>query len=1146
MNSATSRLRDRSRPAFSALAAIIFVMALVFPTNAHAASRPKVLVFSKTTGSRHTSIPFGIAAVDRLGAENRFDVDHSESATDFTEKNLARYRAVIFLNTTGNILNAAQQNAFEHYIEAGGGFVGIHAAADTEYEWPWYEKLLGAHFTSHPEQPNVRTAQIQIIDRNHPATAPLPDRWERTDEWYNYRSIYPGIHVLASLDEETYEGGTNGSNHPISWYHEFDGGRAFYTGGGHQDSSFSEPLFLRHLLGGIQYAMGDGTPLDFVKAHSSLVPEENRFEKTVLIDHLASPMELAIANDGRVFFSELGGKVQVYTPATNRVKVVGEVPVSRSGGTGLIGITLDPHFDTNHFLYLYHSLPTDTAPIYFHLSRYTLTETGAIDLASEKVLLEIPVARLGGGHHGGSMAWDEEGNLFLSTGDSSAPHPSDGFAPLDERPTPESRDQDSQRSAANTDDLKGKILRITPQPDGTYTIPSGNLFPQGTALTRPEIYVMGVRNPYRIAVNPRSSVLYWGDIGPDAGFDTDRGPRGYDEFNQALRAGNFGWPYFIGPNLAYSHWDFATAKPGPQFSVTEPRNDSPNNTGLKILPPPQPAMVWYPYAGSKEFPELGEGGRCAMAGEFYHYDSSRASPRAIPQYFDGALFVFDWMRNWMMALRVDENDRFIRMEPFMASNGDFHRPIDQAFSRDGLMYVLEYGSIYGADNDDARLVRIEYNAGNRLPKAQAGIRDVAAEQIADERSFLTSDHRIHRKRLREIAGPVPLTVVFSGQGTDPDDDDHLRYEWIFESGKVGATTADATHTFTTPGVYQVQLLVIDQSGEIGTDEVLITAGNARPVVEISTPANKSFFWENETFPYSVHVFDRDGSLDSKKIDVRFRYDPQPTSSVKPLGAELIAASDCRACHTLDKPAMGPAFLEISKRYHDQPAIDHQLAEKIIKGGGGNWGTQFVMAGHPQIPIEDAKEIVRYILSLGLKKGTTTAQPAEGILALDQHKPGEAIGRYTLVATYEDGGSGAAPSLTGTDQVSLRSATVPTEYVDAYPGFNRWGSSLAYGGHKAHLYLRDIDLTGIGGFTFKYTAPKPGEIEVRQHSFNGPVISRISFPVTGPHEAEVTASLNAPLSDRCDLYFIMRQPNPPNTNVITVKSIHFDQRKTISP
>jgi cytochrome c len=217
-----------------------------------------VLVFSKTAGFRHTSIEAGIAAIRKLGQENGFGVDATEDAAMFTDTNLKRYRTVVFMSTTGDVLNDAQQGAFERYIKAGGGWVGIHAATDTEYDWPWYNRLAGAYFTSHPNNPNVRKGTFRVLDTSHPATQGLPARWERVDEFYNFKSIVPAIRVLIDIDETSYQGGTNGANHPMAWYQEIDGGRAFYTNMGHTEATFSEPLFLRHLVGGIRWAMGSG------------------------------------------------------------------------------------------------------------------------------------------------------------------------------------------------------------------------------------------------------------------------------------------------------------------------------------------------------------------------------------------------------------------------------------------------------------------------------------------------------------------------------------------------------------------------------------------------------------------------------------------------------------------------------------------------------------------------------------------------------------------------------------------------------------------------------------------------------------------------------------------------------------------------
>ena len=232
----------------------LFIVVMVCSTTMHAQGS-KVLVFSKTEGFRHSSIPNGIASITQLGQEHGFSVQATEDASLFNFENLQQFDAVIFLSTTGDVLNNEQQDAFERYIRNGGGYVGIHAASDTEYDWPWYGELVGAYFDSHPE---IQTATIQVIDQNHISTKHLPEFWERKDEWYNYNKSPKGqVHVLATLDESSYSGGNMDNDHPIAWMHKYYGGRSWYTGGGHTEASYTEQDFLKHILGGILYASGE-------------------------------------------------------------------------------------------------------------------------------------------------------------------------------------------------------------------------------------------------------------------------------------------------------------------------------------------------------------------------------------------------------------------------------------------------------------------------------------------------------------------------------------------------------------------------------------------------------------------------------------------------------------------------------------------------------------------------------------------------------------------------------------------------------------------------------------------------------------------------------------------------------------------------
>ncbi|RKD12783.1 Crp/Fnr family transcriptional regulator [Pelobium manganitolerans] len=231
---------------------ICYSLFLFIATTLCAMSKPpRILVFSKTEKFRHQSIAIGNVAIQEMGKANDFLVDTTTSAGQFTYNNLKRYAAVVFLSTTGDVLNPVQEKEFKKYINKGGGFVGVHAATDTEYDWEWYGDLVGAYFGGHPAG---QVATLNVVDQSHISTMHLPKEWIRKDEWYNWKFIRKDLNVLITIDENTYKGGTNGDFHPMAWYHEFDGGRSFYTELGHTDASYKDPLFLNHLLGGIKYA----------------------------------------------------------------------------------------------------------------------------------------------------------------------------------------------------------------------------------------------------------------------------------------------------------------------------------------------------------------------------------------------------------------------------------------------------------------------------------------------------------------------------------------------------------------------------------------------------------------------------------------------------------------------------------------------------------------------------------------------------------------------------------------------------------------------------------------------------------------------------------------------------------------------------
>jgi glucose/arabinose dehydrogenase len=696
---------------------LFFLTGILF-TACKENDKPRVLVFFKNTYYFHASIPVGTQLIMNLGKENNFDVDTTADAAMFTEENLKKYSAVIFLNNADNkgaLLNNYQEADFERFIQAGGGYVGIHAGSDAEYDWGWYGKLAGGYFNGHPDE--HQTGTLNVVDRNHISTKHLPAEWKIKEEWYNFRKLNKDVHVLLTLDEKTIKGGTNGDYHPIAWYHEFDGGRAWYTALGHRDETFKDSAFVKHLLGGIQYAIGD-KKLDYSKAKTLRVPAEKSFTKTVLSQgEFFEPMEMTILPTLDVLIVQRRGEILLYKNDSKQLKEAGKLDVywktkidsTVNAEEGLLGVCKDPNFAKNNWVYIFYS-PSDTSVN--RLSRFKLKDD-KIDMASEKIVLQLYSQREICCHTGGSLAFGPDGLLYLSTGDNSTPfnekgqrYVNRGFAPLDDRPGHEK--YDARRSSSNSNDLRGKVIRIKLNDDGSYTIPDGNLFTKEQPGTKPEIFAMGTRNAFRICVDKKNSFLYWGDVGPDADKDSlqTRGPRGYDEINQARKAGYFGWPLFIGNNFAYYEYDYNIGKTGMRFDPVKPVNNSKNNTGITELPPATPAFIWYPYANDTEFPQMKDGGRTAMAGPVY-YSDFYPGKNGLPEYYNGKLFIYDWIRNIIRVVSMQPNGDFYKMEPFM-ENTKLFAPVDMELGPDGKLYILEYGLGWYSKNKDSGLSRIDY------------------------------------------------------------------------------------------------------------------------------------------------------------------------------------------------------------------------------------------------------------------------------------------------------------------------------------------------------------------------------------------------------------------------------------------------------
>ncbi|QSF56523.1 ThuA domain-containing protein [Nocardioides sp. zg-1228] len=801
------------------------------------------LLFSRTAAFRHDNIGAATTAIQALAASNNFTVTATEDASAFNDANLANYEVVIFLSTTGDVLNPAEQAAFERYIQAGGGYAGIHAASDTEYDWPWYGQLVGAYFNNHP--PGTPQATVKVEDPAHPSTRTLERRWTRNDEWYNFRTNPAAnprtkLHVLASVDETTYTpgNGSMGAEHPIAWCQDYDGGRSWYTGMGHTAAAFTDAKFLEHVLGGIQTAAG---ALD-ADCKATLAPS---FEKVALDENTSNPMELAIADDGRVFYIDRNGAVRIIKE-DGSVVTAGTVPVYTGQEFGLLGIALDPDFATNNWVYLYYS-PNGSESI-DRISRFTMAGD-TLQLGTATTILDVPTQRNECCHAGGSMEFDNDGNLYLATGDNTNPFDSGGYTPIDERPNRAA--WDAQRTSGNTNSLNGKVLRIRPKADGGYTVPAGNLFDEAADTqqkTRPEIYAMGFRNPFRIGLDEQNNNILVADYGPDAGSTSaTRGPNGRVEWNILDEPGNYGWPYCVGNNTPYNDYNFANSTAGATFDCAAPVNDSPNNTGLTNLPPAKPAVIWQSNNGTiTGTPEIGASGAPMTSGT-YDYDPDLVSDRKWPEYFDSKAIWADWNNNRLFTVQMNQaGTNYTDINRFL-SNLPMQRPHALQFGPDGALYMIEWGSGFNGNNTDSGVYRIDYVEGNRAPVARA-----------------TTDR---------TSGPAPLTVEFDGTGSfDPDtgDDTGLTYAWDFTGdGSTDATTPTASFTYSTAGNYTARLTVTDVDGRSGTTNIDITAGNTAPTVELVLPKDGGFFEFGDYVAYEVVVTDpEDGTIDCDDVVVQ--------------------------------------------------------------------------------------------------------------------------------------------------------------------------------------------------------------------------------------------------------------------------------------
>ncbi len=1061
----------------------------------------KVLVFTKSVGQQHPSTPAGVDAIKRLGQSLRYSTHVTDDARKF-DRHLKQYRVVVFLNTSGDVLDAEQQAAFEAYYRDGGGFVGIHAAIEAEPGWSFLTEVLGARASGSSA---VTAATIKVADRVHPASARLPEYWQRTDQWYNFGTSVRGVsHVLATVDETTYTGGTMGFDHPITWCKDYQGGRSFYTGLGDTAASFATADLRAHLGGAIQWAAGltDGDCGATVLANYQM-------EFIAAPPNVNEPIGFDVLPDGRVIQTDRRGGVRLHDPAANTTHVLAQIPVYQASEDGMYGPAVDNGFATNHWVYLYYSPLTMEAPFpattpvanapntgadpsvwdpwlgYFQLSRFKFVDgpAPALDLSSEQKILKVPVNRGACCHVAGDIDFDSHNNLWMVTGDDTPAGGgnSGGFSPHNDMLTDtglfNAPHVDARRSALNTNDLRGKILRITVQGDGSYTIPAGNLFAPGTAQTRPEIYAMGLRNPFRITVDD-DDVAYITDYSPDSQTPTVfRGPPGTGRMMVVDRPANYGWPLCVQPDLPYYRWNFNTSTPlddPPQphecnNSARGPANTSRWNTGLTYSPPVSRAKLWYSYQDNNPanplgtpcpayytqsppgtcaqlFPELATGGVGPHGAAKYDFNPRNPNPTKFPEYFDNAIFFGEFTRDYLREVRLDSRGNVFKInnvlncgaapttpaKPFLCDN-----PMDMKWGADGNFYLLTYGDGFFAVNPDAALVKFSYVKGLRAP-------------IAVVKATPTD-------------GVAPLTVAFSSEGSrDPDPADSIRFAWDFDgNGTTDSVEPNPSFTYPANGVYTARLTVTDSSGKSASANTTITVGNTSPSVDLTVPVDGSLFRFGDTVPFAVTVSDpQDGPIDCGRVEVTF--------------------------------VLG----------HDS----HGHAETTVHGCSGTLPT----------------------------------------FAEDVSHGGNVFG--SIVASYTDlGGPGGIPPLTTVDQVNILQKRQEVEFAADQSGTNTapsadTGGGLQRGGLSNGDWLAlngSYQLAGIDTLTFR-TSGGTGSVEVHLDAVDGPLLTTVTIAATG--NATTYASQSFPIVSPAGahrIYLVFRPvAGGPTNNFFNLNWVEF--------
>ncbi len=502
-----------------------------------------------------------------------------------------------------------------------------------------------------------------------------------------------------------------------------------------------------------------------------------------------------------------------------------------------------------------------------------------------------------------------------------------------------------RRTAGNTNDLRGKILRIRLTEDG-YEIPEGNLFPEGTAKTRPEIYVMGCRNPFRISLDPKTSDLYWGEVGPDAGKEGKFGPRGHDEVNRAVEAGNFGWPFLVADNLPYHGRDFATGEAKDVFEASAPMNLGERNTGLEQLPPAMPALIYYSYKESEELPVLGDGGRNAMAGPIFYYEAKRKY-NIMGRNADRTLLTYDWMRGKIFKAKLGAKGNLENLEILVSK---LVHPMDLEMDSEGSLVLLEYGSDWYF-NKDGSVSRFRPDDGNQAPS-------------------------ISIKEVKKTARTFAVDEAKDPEGGK------LVVRWYVTEGVREKELGTGSEVTLPDGNFQeIRAVATDEKGARTVARIKLDAADELPSLALDLSGYEGKLDFGDKISFEVKGAEE---LDAKLLTVRARYispeghdagGPQFSTDV----TTLAKTNQCFACHQIAVQSVGPSYLDVSLKYRGEAGADNYLLEKLKNGGGGVWGE---VPMPPQIALKDENADILVRAILGLSNGMSEVKAAkEGSLTL---------------------------------------------------------------------------------------------------------------------------------------------------------------------